>query len=343
MDWSRTYAAHWRVHAVIPSTWADGELITGVDSVSVTRDATGDAPLVDSGTVTVTNATIPRGYYRVVMIAEQDGEIERVEVATLELVRTGGSVDHGVPTDKVEARSVLYPASTYELSPGQYAPAGSDGAEYAASLLRLNCVAPVVVDGGGFALASGVVPEQGASALDLAWQVARAGGYRITTDGHGTIHVGPRPTKPALLLNRAHAALLQPKVDYSDDLSDIPNRYRVWEGIAYAQATNTDPSSPTSYANVGYWIDESETNPVRVGGETLDAYAVRMLAERSVVRRERTYRRKWWPNVGPGDVVRGSLATVRLEGDLRIERQQYACGAGISVTERASMEVSTWT
>ena len=343
MDWSRTYAAHWRVHAVNPDTWADGELIQGIDSVSVTRDATGDAPLVDSGTVSVTNADVPRGYVRVVMIAEQDGEIERVEVATLELVRKSGSVDHGVPTDKVDARSVLYPASTYQLSPGQYAPAGSDGAQYAASLLRLNCVAPVQVDGDGFTLASGVVPEQGASALDLAWQVARAGGYRITTDGHGTIHVGPVPTEPALLLDRAHAALLQPKVDYTETYDGIPNRYRVWEGTAYAQAVNTDESSPTGYPQVGYWIDESETNPVRMGGETLDAYATRMLAKRSVVHRERTYKRKWWPDVGPGDVVRGSLATVRLEGDLRIERQQYACGAGISVTERASMEVSTWT
>lgn len=343
MDWSRSYAAHWRVYAVNTATWADGELVRGIDSVSVTRDATGDVPLVDSGSVSVTNANIPRGYYRVVMVAEQDGEIERVEVATLELVRTGGSVDHGVPTDSVDARSVLYPASTYELSPGQYAPAGSDGAEYAASLLRLNCVAPVVVEGDGFTLASGVVPEQGASALDLAWQVVRAGGYRIATDGHGTIRVEPMPAEPALLLDRASAALLQPKVDYADDCTDVPNRYRVWEGANYAEAVNTDPSSPTSYVQVGYLIDESENNPVRVGGETLSSYATRMLKERSVVRRERTYHRKWWPNVGPGDVVRGSLASVRLDGDLRIERQQYACGAGIDVTERAVMEVSTWT
>ena len=343
MDWSRSYAAHWRVHRVNPATWADGEQVGGIDSVAVTKDGTGDVPLIDSGSVSATNADLPRGWYRIVMIAEQGGDVERVELATLELVRTGGSVDHGVPTDSVTARSVLYPASVYQLSPGQYAPAGSDGAEYAAQLLRLNCVAPVVVEGRGFALAHNVVPEQGASALDLAWQVARAGGYRISTDGHGTIRVQPIPTDPALSLDLAHAALLQPKVDYAEDYGDVPNRFKVWEGALFAQAVNTDLSSPTGYPSVGYWIDESENNPVRVDGETLDAYAARMLAERSVVRRERTYRRKWWPGVVPGDLVRGSLASVRLDGDLRVERQSFACGAGITVTERAVMEVRTWT
>lgn len=343
MDWSRTLSCRWRVHRVDAATWADGEELRGVDAVSVVRDATGDAPLVESGTVTVTNADVPRGWYRVVMLAQQDGATERVELATFELARTGGSVDHGVPTDTLTARSVLHPASVLELSPGQYAPAGSDGAEYAAGLLRLNCVAPVVVDGPGFALAAPVVPAQGASALDLAWQVARAGGYRIAIDGDGTIRVGPVPTEPALLLDLAHAALLQPKVDYSDDYGDVPNRYRVWEDAAYAEAVNDDPTSPTSRPSVGYWVDASDSNPVRVDGETLDAYAARMLAELSVVRRERTYRRKWWPGVRPGDVVRGSLASVRLDGDMRVERQSLSCGAGVTVTERAVMEVSTWT
>ena len=343
MDWSRSYAAHWRVHRVNPSTWADGERVRGIDSVSVTKDGTGDAPLIDSASVSVTNSALPRGWYRVVMVAEQDGATERVELATFELMRTGGSVDHGVPTESVTARSVLYPANAYELSPGQYAPAGSNGAEYAGQLLRLNCVAPVVVEGRGFALAANVVPEQGASALELAWEVVRAGGYRISTDGHGTIRVQPVPTEPALSLDLAHAALLQPKVDYAEDYGDVPNRFKVWEGASFAQATNTDPTSPTSYQSVGYWTDDSETNPVRVDGETLDAYAARMLAERSVVRRERTYRRKWWPGVVPGDLVRGSLASVRLDGDLRVERQSIACGTGITVTERSVMEVSTWT
>lgn len=342
MDWSRSYAAHWRVHHVNPATWADGELVGGIDSVSVARDATGASPLIDSGTVTVTGASVPRGWYRVVMVAEQGGETERVELATFELSRTGGSVDHGVPTDSVAARSVLYPASVYELSPGQYAPAGSDGAEYAARLLRLNCVAPVVVEGSGFRLAGNVVPERGAHALDLAWQVVRAGCYLIMTDGGGTIHVAPKPAEPALVLDAANASLLQPKVDYSEDFGGVPNRFRVWEGAAFAQATNTDPDSPTSRQSVGYWIDASDANPARVAGETLDGYARRMLAERSVVRRERTYRRKWWPNVVPGSVVRGSLASVRLDGDMRVERQQLACGAGIEVTERAVMEVATW-
>lgn len=342
LDWQRSYSSSWRVYRVNPETWADAERAEGIDSITVTKDATGDAPLMESGTVTVTNATVPRGWYRVAMVATQDGATERVDVATLELVRGKGTVDHGVPTDAVTARSVLYPASTLELSPSQYAPAGSDGAEYAAALLRLNCVAPVTVDGNGFALAGNVVPEEGESALSVAWRVCRAGGHVIRVMGNGEIHVMPMPSVPAITLDGTSASLLQPSVDYGDAYDDVPNRLKVTEGANRVTVTNEDASSPTSRQQVGYWIDKSERNPTRVGGETLDAYARRRLSELSVVRMERTYRRKWWPDVYPLDVARASLASVRLDGDLRIERQSLECGAGITVTERAVMEVSTW-
>ena len=342
LDWQRSYASAWRVYRVNPETWADAERVEGIDSITVTRDATGDAPLMESGTVTVTNADLPRGWYRVAMVAEQDGTRERVDVATLELVRGKGTVNHASQTDSVTARSVLYPASTYELSPSQYAPAGSDGAEYAARLLRLNCVAPVEVVGDGFPLAGNVVPEEGESALSVAWRVVDAGGHVIRITGDGTIRVMPRPTTPALELDGAGASLLLPSVDYGDSYDGVPNRLRVTEGANRVTVTNEDAASPTSRQQVGYWIDESERNPTRVGGETLDAYARRRLAELSTVRMARTYTRTWWPEVYPLDVVRASLASVRLDGDLRIERQSLECGAGITVTERAALEVRTW-
>jgi len=342
LDWQRSYSSTWRVYRVNPETWADAERVEGIDSITITKDATGKAPLMESGTVAATNAAIPRGWYRVAMLAEQDGATERVDVATLELVRSGGTLDHGVPTDSVTARSVLYPASTLELSPSQYAPAGSDGAQYAAALLRLNCVAPVEVVGAGFPLAGHVVPEEGESALSVAWRVCEAGGHIIRVMGNGTIRVMPRPTAPAITLDGTGASLLLPSVDYGDTYDGIPNRLKVTEGANRVTVTNEDASSPTSRGSVGYWIDESERNPTRVGGETLDAYARRRLAELSTVRMERTYKRKWWPEVYPLDVVRASLASVRLDGDLRIERQSLECGAGITVTERAVKEVSTW-
>jgi len=342
LDWQRSYSSTWRVYRVNVETWADAERVEGIDSITVTRDATGDAPLMESGTVSATNATIPRGWYRVAMLAEQDGATERVDVATLELVRSGGTTDHGVPTDSVTARSVLYPASVFELSPSQYAPAGSDGARYAAALLRLNCVAPVEVVGAGFPLAGHVVPEEGESALSVAWRVCEAGGHVIRIMGNGTIRVMPMPNAPAITLDGTGASLLLPSVDYGDTYDGIPNRLKVTEGANRVTVTNEDEGSPTSHGSVGYWIDESERNPTRVGGETLDAYARRRLAELSTVRMERTYKRKWWPEVYPNDVARASLASVRLDGDLRIERQSLQCGAGITVTERAVKEVSTW-
>ena len=62
----------------------------------------------------------------------------------------------------------------------------------------------------------------------------------------------------------------------------------------------------------------------------------------STVRDERTYTREWWPGVHPGDIVRGSLASAGLDGDMRVSAQSFECGAGIVVTENAYGEVRTW-
>ena len=56
----------------------------------------------------------------------------------------------------------------------------------------------------------------------------------------------------------------------------------------------------------------------------------------------RTYVREWYPGVMVGPIVRGSVASVGLDGDMRVERQSITCGAGITVEERAVKEVKAW-
>ena len=52
--------------------------------------------------------------------------------------------------------------------------------------------------------------------------------------------------------------------------------------------------------------------------------------------------REWYPGVLVGSVVRGSVSSVGLDGDMRVERQSITCGAGITVEERAVKEVKAW-
>ena len=343
-DWTEGYSSTWRVFRVDRDTWADAELVEGVVAVSVERTCDEDSPTLERGTMTVDiapNATFSEGYYRIAMTAMQDGTAERVDVATLLCSSSEGDVNRGNDARDVQGRSVLYPASRTELESGSYAPAGIDGVRYVAGLLRATINAPVETEG-SFVLDEHYVFDNGSTVLAAAWKVLDAGSYVLQIAGDGTVRVVPKPTEPSLVLDRAHARLLHPNVHHRLDYSEVPNRYKVNDNGTEVVAVNDDPNSVTSTVYRGWTLDARDDSPARVNGETLDAYANRKLEEASMVYDSRTYSREWWPDVYPHSVVRGSLSSVMLDGDLRVVSQSLTCGKGIVVEEEARREVYTW-
>ena len=338
LDWRGSYSAEWRVFRVDGQTWADADEVGGIDSVSI--DLTDSGEMV-SGALVATGAEFEPGYLRVVMTATQGGAVERVDVATLLVESTSRRLAQGAWSVTLDGCSVLHPAATCRLFSPPYAPAGSDGAALAGELLGQCIDAPVSVEG-SFELGGDVVFDPGCSALDAAWLVLQAGRHTLQVHGDGTVHVVAMPVEVALDLDDANAALLMPDVERELDFSGVPNRYIAVDGAECATAANEDAASPTSRAARGYWIDVYDDAPTYIGGETLAQYAARRLVEMSTVRDERTYTREWWPGVHPGDIVRGSLASAGLDGDMRVDAQSFECGAGIVVTERAYAEVGTW-
>lgn len=346
IDWSRGYSCRWHAYEVRPDTWADGVELTEVESASVERSCDGDAPLIESGDILLTapvNAGWDERYVRLVMVAEQGGRQERVEVCTLLCSTASGEVNHGIDVLRVTGRSVLWPASVARVSVGSYAPAGADGVAIAARLLQNVLAAPVEAEG-SFEISSHVVYSIGETVLSVVWNLLNAGGYGISISGDGIVHIRLVPTEPALLLDQVNMRLIQgdKALSHELDLSEIPNRYIAIEGSEVAEATNNDPESVVSIASRGYRYDEIDTSPVRVGGETLAAYCSRRLEEKSVAYDAREWSREWWPNVVPGDLVRASLTSVGVEGDFRVIKQSLTCGRGITVEERARRDVRLW-
>lgn len=350
MDWTRGYSVTaWRLYEVDPRTWADGAEIAGVTSATVERSCSKSdaAPPIESGSVEL---SVPVGsdfgerVVRLAMVAEQDGVAERVDVATMLAAGVGGSVERGMDALELDCRSVLWPAAVREVPCGSSCPAGVDAPTWAAEALSEAVPAPVAWEG-GFALDEPYVFDPHETVLGAAWRVLRAGGWTISIDGHGEVRVGPVPTEPALLLDQAGARLLMPDVAHELDWTGVPNRYRATDGLLYAEAVNDDPTSPTSTASRGYVHDGDglDESPVRVGGESLAEYCARRLEEESVALDVRGYDRKYWPGVVPGSLVRGTLPTAGIEGDLRVQRQTLSCGAGLFVSEEAAREVAAWT
>ena len=342
INWSESYTCLWRVVRVDPETWADAETLAEVDGAKVTRTADGN--MLEAGTLSLSDGGgFDRGYYRLVMVAtDGSGNYERQDIATMLYEATGATYDHGTAEVKAEGRSVLHPANVRLLVDGTYAPANSDGAAWAGRLLESCISAPVSVEA-SFALASNIVPDFGTSALDAAWQVVSAGGCIIRVAGDGTVHIMPKPTEPALLLDSAHAGLVVPGIKGGIDMSDVPNRYIAAGELATAVAVNDDPLSPTSTVSRGYAYDMLDDSPELLGGETLERYARRRLEEESTVGVSATYKREWWPGVYPYDIVLGSLESVGLSGSMRVVSQSLECGNGVRVTEKAESEVRLWT
>lgn len=344
IDWRAGYHSSWRVYRVNPDTWADAGLLPGVTEITVERGRESVGPTLESGSMSVdvaVGAGFEPGYYRIVMLAEQNDEVERVELATLWCESSSGNVNRGIDQTSVTCSSVLHPAQTTLLEAGSYAPAGVNGAMFVADMLSEAINAPVVADG-SFTLDDHYVFDAGQQVIDACWKLLDAGSFVIRVSGDGTVHVTPKPTQPSLSLDSANARLLHPGVEHTLDYSQVPNRYKATDGTYRAEAVNDDPSSITSTVRRGFFHDANDTSPVRVNGETLGAYATRMLREKSTVLDERTYEREWWPDVFPGDVVKGSLPSVDLDGDMRVQSQNLACGRGVIVTETSAREVILW-
>lgn len=336
MDWSQSYTATLRVFRVNRATWADAEQIENVDSIEVSR-TTGGA-LIESGGMDITG-DFTADYYRIVLTAVQDDDVERVDIATMLFDTNSGEVNRGTTTQSAEGFSVLYPASKTTVLAGEYAPAGVDGAEYAAGLLRGAINAPVKVEG-NFTLNDNIVHEIGSSVLESVWSVLNAGEFCIQIDGRGVVHILPIPTEPSLTIDTTNAKLLTPGIKYDKDMSEIPNRYIVLADGMKTIAVNDDPNSPVSAVTRGYFVDEVDESPTPVNGETVAEYATRMLKNKSVIKDSRSYTREYAPNVNAYSVIRASIDG--LEGDLRVQSQSIKCEHGIVIEEQANREVKLW-
>ena len=337
-DWLGGYSSEWCVYEVDPETWADLEPIDSVISVSISRDGTDDVPLLESGTMTTDSENpIECAWCRICMRLDQDG-MERVPIATLLFEQSKIRTEFRSPTSELRGRSVLQPAADAKIEDSGFAPAGCNGAEFAARLLRECTPAPIVAEG-SFTLSEDVVFDIGSSYLSAAWKVLKAADWCIQIDGNGVATIREKPSEPGLELDRAHAGLLIPGVDRTFDISDVPNRYVAVSDGKKAVAVNDNPELPASYPRRGRWVTEVDTSPVPINGESLEHYALRRLNERSIVLKEYSYEREYWPGIVPFSLVRATLQADGLTGDLRVLSQTLECGNGVKVSERAGQEV----
>lgn len=348
VDFTQAYTSHWRLVSVDPDTWDDGNDVEGVYSASVNRDATDATPLLETASFAVDQDItdeFEEGWYRLLLIAEQNHILERYPISTVLVEKADDSVNFERLSTNLSGYSVLKPLADRKNigTDYRYAPKGVNGAQWVAELIDDVTPAPVMVDGDGFKLDKQVVFSPGMTYLQMIWDVLDMKKWCMSIDGEGNITVQARPEEPSMEISYLNPKGLQNGVTRSLDISAVPNRYYAIDNDGNREIAENRNSGSTSYSSRGRWVDYVDTSPTRVDGETLYAYARRRLEEESTVVRQYSYTREYWPEVLPFDLVSAFLPDLGLNEEIRVMSQSLTCGGnGISVSETSGLEIKEW-
>lgn len=346
IDFTLPYTTLWQVNRVNPKTWKNVSVLSGVKSISLQKDASDDYPLLETGSMDIDleiGTEFNAGWYRVEALISQDGEYERVPISTLYYQGESYTEEYSRNTVSVSGVSALYPASDKHIQAGDYAPKGSNGMQYVIDRLKKVIPAPISSIGNGFTLNDNVVFDLGSSEIEIAWSILDAGNHVMQINGRGEITVLKRPEHAIVKLNQYNPRMVyMDGKSYDYNVSEVPNVYYAIDGYNTITIRNENLESKTSVQNRGWEKDYIDDSPVRVNGETLDAYAKRRLIEESTVIRSFKYKRQYDPNIHLFDLVEANVPGTNMHGSMRILSQSLTLGTGISVEETAGFEIKEY-
>lgn len=348
IDWRSGYSAKWRVMTVNKTTWANKAEFKNIFSVSVDRDCSGDAPLLESGTIKYTSSLppyFPEGYYRFELVVTQGENRAIFPIATMLCSSRAGNIDKHYSEMDVDCYSVLKPASEVYFSNGEFAPIKVNGPQWCAQKLREGGVAaPVhIYASSSFTLNQYYVFDDSVSYLAGIWKVLNGAGWTLIIDGNGEITIQPIPSSVYARFNRNYRGLFLTEMDYNGSIEGVPNKYIATDASGKtAIATNLDRNSITSYYSRGRYIEYRDSSPIQVNGESLAEYAKRRLKEMSSIVEQYSYKREFYPNLVPRRLIEFDFPEENLVGTYRITRQSLSFGAGVTVSETVGKEVKTY-
>lgn len=333
INYSNGITATYYVTRVDPQTWADAGEIS-IISGTVTRNA--GSSLVTSADLTVSEDIGAEEWIRIYLIAEQNGEKERVPLFTGIVASPAREINGNSETRKLECYSVLKVASDILLPLGWFAPARTNGGELIKILLSdLSC--PVELDAGSPNIISSFVAGDADSKLSVAQQIAEAINWQIKVNGDGSVRICPKPLYVSGTFDNIENDILELSVSDSRDIFSVPNVLRVTLQGSAATARDDDPDSVFSTVNRGreIWLQESAK---LAAGESLGEYAMRRLKELQNPSRKISYTRRFQPDVDVNDLVSIVYPKQSIGDVFRVTAQTITLSHGASVKEDAINE-----
>lgn len=352
IDWhggmTRTYE-FWEVN---PQTWLDSRKIGSITDASIVRDM--DEDTCGHASFSSTDE-LPECYVRTYLIARQGDQHERVCLGTHMVQTPSVSFDGIVARCDADGYTPLIEMSEKYPPIGFTTKLTKNLAEYAREMCKNGTRAPLE----GFEsdesdpksmVRAVLVAENSDTALSFATTLLEKANMHFEVAPDGTVGAFRNDDsfsmRPTYVFDDSNSSILLPDVSDGGDLFGIPNVVEIISstssGFAQGRAVNSDPASPTSTVSRGREIVYRDTSP-DLGEHPTDseaqAYAKKVLVEKSSVERTVTFSHAFVPNVTVGSCVMLDYERFGKPIVAVIKSQDITCDKAMTVNETATYTV----
>lgn len=355
VDWTQPMKQTYEFYRVDSKTWQDAERVLDIDSCIITRDATVDT--LGSGSFECINE-LEECYIRVYLIAEQNGRKHRICLGTLMVQTPEVSYDGKRTHLTMDGYTSLIELKNSMPPIGYAIREGHDLMNRAFRNTLDHCQAPVIEPGYSKTLYSHFLANPDDTWFTFIKDLLANGESHFTVDEYGVISFALdeeiNSATPVWVYCDDDKSILFQDIKDQRDLYNIPNVVEV----VYSNGTSTftgiarndDENSITSTISRGREVVFRETNPNIPGDMTgdnaqqyIDAYAEKLLSNKSQLEHTITYRHGFCPAVKVGD---GVIINYRAAGLINIKAkvisQNISCKTGCEVEETAVYMTNTW-
>lgn len=354
IDWTRSMQQTFEFYTVDPDSWGDKELITTVESCSITRDAKVD---------TLGSASFKCGgimdeqYIRVYLKAKQDGYNDRFCLGTF-LTQTPSDKYNGKRSDiSLDGYTPLIELKQDNPPLGYTVQKNTTIMDVVYRLCTEHMRAPVLEAKSDKALYNHFVANSDDTWFSYISDLIANANYTFGLEPDGTVIFEPyielSSMRPVWEFNDTNSSILLPEITNERDLFNVPNVVEViysTDGEIYTStAINDDPNSITSTVSRGRIVRHRDTRPNISENMTganaqayLDAYAEKLLRNLSNIEHELTYSHGYCP-VRLGDCVLINYEGAGLRNiRAKVIRQEIDCETGCKVSETAVYTTQLW-
>lgn len=331
MDWTKSKTTAYYGYVIDPATWRETEVFQ-ITGGKISRQEGG---LRDSANINCVN--YPEGredYVRIYMDVEQAGGAEHIPIFTGLTSAPSRNINGIYETVTLQCYSVLKAAADILLDRGFYVGANTSGGKAIIDLLSV-CPAPVEIEGETPVLSNTIIAEGNETRLSMVNKVLTAINWRMVVGGDGTITIKPKPLTEVANFDALENDAIEPTIKIDFDWYSAPNVFRATQQNLSAIAKDEDPNSPYSIINRGREVWAEETSCKLNTGESIGEYAIRRLGELQQVAKKVEYRRRYFPGVYVGDLIRLHYPAQGLDGLFKITQQNITIGQGSEVDENA--------